>query len=120
MRARIHVFVHLRNGFQELLTLEPKSEGETGICLEIFSDQRNTLRTAFSNIIADQTSSSKEKTVPQVHEHLGVSPRGIIEEVSRKIDIVFNIENLYTRVALSFLCTRSTKFRVNFFFLFYE
>lgn len=84
VHARIRVFAHWLNEFQELLTLEPKSEGETGICLEIFSDQRNTLRTAFSNIVAEQTSSSKEKTVSQVHEHLGVSTRGIIEEVSRK------------------------------------
>ncbi|XP_011056912.1 PREDICTED: WD repeat-containing protein 75 isoform X1 [Acromyrmex echinatior] len=64
---------------QELLTLEPESEAN--VSLEIISDKGTMPLTAFSNFIATQTSSSKEPTVAQVHEHLGIPAKGMIQEL---------------------------------------
>ncbi|EZA57753.1 WD repeat-containing protein [Ooceraea biroi] len=64
---------------QELLTLEPESEMD--ISLEILSDKGAVPLTAFSNLIAAQTSSGKEQTVAEIHEHLGVSTKGMVEEL---------------------------------------
>ncbi|KAL6257883.1 hypothetical protein P5V15_011482 [Pogonomyrmex californicus] len=64
---------------QELLTLEPDSEAE--FSLEIISDKGTKPLTAFSNLIAVQTSSSKEQTVAQFHEHLGMSTKRVVEEL---------------------------------------
>ena len=60
--------------------MEPESE--TSIPLEILSNKGTIPMTAFSNFIATQTSSSKEQTIAQVHEHLGTSTKGMVEEVS--------------------------------------
>ncbi|KYN04804.1 WD repeat-containing protein 75 [Cyphomyrmex costatus] len=64
---------------QELLTLEPESEAS--VSLEIISDKGNMPLTAFSNLIATKTSSNKEQTVAQVHEHLGIPAIGMIQEL---------------------------------------
>ncbi|XP_071651739.1 WD repeat-containing protein 75 isoform X1 [Temnothorax longispinosus] len=64
---------------QELLTLEPESEAS--VSLEIISDKGTMPLTAFSNFIAAQTSSSKEQTVAQVHEHLGIPAKGMVQEL---------------------------------------
>ncbi|XP_011870474.1 PREDICTED: WD repeat-containing protein 75 [Vollenhovia emeryi] len=64
---------------QELLTLEPESEAS--VSLEIISDKGTMPLTAFSNLIAAQTSSSKEQTVAQVHEHLGTPGKGMLKEL---------------------------------------
>lgn len=66
---------------QELLTLEPESEAS--VSLEIISDKGTMPLTAFSNFIAAQTSSSKEQTVAQVHEHLGIPAKGMIQDLLR-------------------------------------
>lgn len=62
-----------------MLTLEPESEA--AISLEILSNKGIIPLTAFSNFIATQISSSKEQTIAQVHEHLGTSAKGMVEEV---------------------------------------
>lgn len=61
--------------------MEPESEA--AISLEVLSNKGPIPFTAFSNLIATQTSSSKEQTIAQVHEHLGTSAKGIVEEVGR-------------------------------------
>lgn len=60
--------------------MEPESE--VNVSLEIISDKGTMPLTVFSNFIAAKTSSSKEQTVAQVHEHLGIPAKGIIQEVS--------------------------------------
>ncbi|KAL6434766.1 hypothetical protein ACFW04_005163 [Cataglyphis niger] len=64
---------------QELLTLEPESEA--AISLEILSNKGTIPLTAFSNFIATQISSSKEQIIAEVHEHLGTSTKGMVEEL---------------------------------------
>lgn len=64
---------------QELLTLEPESE--VAISLEILSNKGIIPLTAFPNFIATHTSSTKEQTIAQVHEHLGTSTKGMLEEL---------------------------------------
>lgn len=63
-----------------MLTLEPESEAN--VSLEIILDKGTIPLTAFSNFIATKTSSSKEQTVAQVHEHLGIPAKGMVQEVS--------------------------------------
>ena len=75
-----------------MLTLEPESEAS--VSLEIISDKGTMPLTAFSNFIATQTSSSKEPTFAQVHEHLGIPAKGMIQEVSR----ILRFENFYTKI----------------------
>lgn len=60
--------------------MEPESEAN--VSLEIISDKTMPL-TAFSNFIAAHTSSSKEQTVAQIHDHLGIPAKGMVQEVCR-------------------------------------
>ncbi|KAH0956856.1 hypothetical protein HN011_012186 [Eciton burchellii] len=64
---------------QELLTLEPESEMD--ISLEILPDQGARPLTIFSNFMAAQNVSSKEQAVSEIHEHLGISMKGMVEEL---------------------------------------
>ncbi|XP_053988404.1 WD repeat-containing protein 75 [Hylaeus anthracinus] len=64
---------------QELLTLEPESE--VTISLETLSTSATVPSTAFGSMIAAKTTSSKETATPFVHEQLGVSGKGMVEEL---------------------------------------
>lgn len=70
-----------------MLTLEPESEAN--VSLEIISDKGTMPLTAFSNFIAAKTSSNKEQTIAQVHEHFGIPAKGIVQEVGEILS--FNI-----------------------------
>lgn len=63
---------------QELLTLEPESE--VTISLEILSTNASVPATAVGNLIAAKTISDKEAPTPFMHEQLGVSGKGMVEE----------------------------------------
>jgi len=94
--------------------LEPESEAS--VSLEIISDKGTMPLTAFSNFIAAQTSSSKEQTVAQVHEHLGIPAKGMVQEVGRILS--FNIlSKFYAKIPLSrTLYLQISEIRINFFF----
>ncbi|XP_066602543.1 WD repeat-containing protein 75 [Prorops nasuta] len=64
---------------QELLTLEPESE--ISVCLEILSNNSSVPATAFAKLMADQTFSSKEEKQQYLHEYLGVSGKGMTQEL---------------------------------------
>lgn len=75
--------------------MEPESE--VGVSLEILSEKATAPLTAFSNFIAAQTSSGKEQSVAQIHEHLGSSKKGMVEEVSRS----FKFPSLFLEIPTS-------------------
>jgi len=77
-----------------LLTLEPESEMD--ISLEILPDQGARPLTIFSNFMAAQNVSSKEQAVSEIHEHLGISMKGMVEEVRR----TFSFE-IYSYIEIS-------------------
>lgn len=81
------------------MTLEPKSE--TGISLEILSEKGIVPLTAFTNFIATHTSSDKERITAQVHEHLGISGKGMVAEVSKFF--VFTIFHVQKALQEAFL-----------------
>ncbi|XP_031836889.1 WD repeat-containing protein l(2)05287 isoform X2 [Nomia melanderi] len=64
---------------QELLTLEPESE--VTISLEILSSSASVPATAFANMVASKTTTDKEEVVPYIHNHLGTTGRGMVEEL---------------------------------------
>ncbi|XP_076755512.1 WD repeat-containing protein l(2)05287 [Xylocopa sonorina] len=64
---------------QELLTLEPESE--VTISLEILSTKASVPTTAFGSLIATNTTKERESTTSFMHEHLGVSGKGMVEEL---------------------------------------
>jgi len=68
-----------------------EAESEADVSLEILSEKGRTPLTTFSNLIAAQTSSNKEQTVAQVHEHLGISGKGMVEEVGT----ILNFESCF-------------------------
>lgn len=76
---RVRVFIYLFYT-QELLTLEPESE--VTISLENLSASASVPATAFAGMIADKSTTNKE-TAPFMHEHLGISGKGMVEEVSK-------------------------------------
>ncbi|KZC09641.1 WD repeat-containing protein 75, partial [Dufourea novaeangliae] len=64
---------------QELLTLEPESE--VTITLETLSSNGSVPATAFANMIAAKTTVDKEKVTSYVHGELGISGKGMVEEL---------------------------------------
>lgn len=64
-----------------------EAESEAGVSLEILSEKGTAPLTAFSNLIAAQTSSSKEQTVAQIHKHLGIPGKGMVEEVGTILNL---------------------------------
>ncbi|CAK9809581.1 WD repeat-containing protein 75 [Anthophora plagiata] len=64
---------------QELLSLEPESE--VTIFLETLSTKASLSTTAFGNLIASKTTIEKEETTPFMHEQLGISGKGMVEEL---------------------------------------
>lgn len=76
-----------------------EAESEAGVSLEILSEKGTTSLTAFSSLMAAQTSSSKEQTVAQVHEHLGISGKGMVEEVGTILN--FDIYMFYPEIPTS-------------------
>jgi len=86
--------------------LEPESEAS--ISLEIISDKGTMPLTAFSNLIATQTSSSKEQTVAQIHEHLGIPTKGMTQEVGRILSFEICFLQRFLQVT-HILCTNFLK-----------
>jgi len=81
--------------------LEPKSEVD--ISLEILPDQGAKPLTIFSNFVASQNVSSKEQIVTEIHEYLGISTKGMVEEVCRtfSFEIYSYIEISISRAIIS-------------------
>lgn len=92
--------------------MEPESEAS--VSLEIISDKGTMPLTTFSNFIAAQTSSSKEQTIAQVHEHLGIPAKGMIQEVGRILSFQYFQNFMQRFLQVAHFISKFSEIRINF------
>lgn len=78
---------------QELLTLESETEGV--LSLECLTVSGSLPATAFSSLIATETSSNVEKATPYLHEHLSTAGKGTVNGVSHYLNYYFKRKLFY-------------------------